>query len=70
MEREKEIKCVVWDLDGTIWDGLLVEKDNVKLRPGVRAAIETLDSRGVLHSIASRHIPDPFPIQSEPAILQ
>jgi FkbH-like protein len=51
----RKIKCVVWDLDHTIWDGVLLENENVTLRPGVREAIEILDSRGILHSIASRN---------------
>jgi FkbH-like protein len=53
----KEIKCLVWDLDNTIWEGILAEGDDVRLREGVRGVIETLDERGVLHSIASRNEP-------------
>ena len=52
---EKEIKCVVWDLDETIWDGTLLESPSVVLKPRVKEVIQTLDSRGVLHSIASRN---------------
>ena len=48
-----EKKCIVWDLDNTLWDGVYLEGD-VRVRPGVRYAIEELDQRGVLHSIASR----------------
>jgi len=54
----KEIKCVVWDLDGTIWDGILLESDDVKLKPKIRDVIQTLDSRGILHSIASKNVYD------------
>ena len=54
-ESNKEIKCVIWDLDHTIWDGILLESDNVKLKPGIEDVIKTLDSRGILHSIASRN---------------
>jgi FkbH-like protein len=46
-------KCVVWDLDNTIWDGVCLE-GTVSLRRGVAAAIRDLDLRGILHSIASR----------------
>ena len=52
---QKRIKCVVWDLDGTIWDGILMESCEVRLRPGIRHIIETLDHRGILHSIASKN---------------
>jgi FkbH-like protein len=54
-KAEKDIKCVVWDLDGTIWDGILLESDEVTFRPRVREIVEALDSRGVLHSIASKN---------------
>jgi FkbH-like protein len=46
-------KCIVWDLDDTLWDGVYLEGD-VTVRPEARLAIEELDRRGVLHSIASR----------------
>lgn len=48
------VKCLVWDLDHTLWDGSLLEDGVVDLRPGVRAVLEALDERGVLQSIASR----------------
>lgn len=53
----QSIKCVVWDLDNTLWDGILLEDDTVQLRSATRDAITTLDARGVLHSIASRNDP-------------
>lgn len=55
MEKQKETKCIVWDLDETIWDGILPEMDAVKLKPGIKEIILTLDGRGILHSIASRN---------------
>ena len=57
-EGEKTIKCVVWDLDHTVWDGVLLEDGKVALRPGVREIIEELDRRGILQSIASKNHPD------------
>jgi FkbH-like protein len=53
--KQKEIKCVVWDLDHTIWDGVLIESDDVQLKPGMKEIIKTLDERGILHSIASKN---------------
>ncbi len=47
-------KCVVWDLDNTIWDGICLENEKVTVKPEVAAAIKELDSRGILNSIASR----------------
>lgn len=55
MEISKEIKCVIWDLDNTLWDGILLESGEVKLKPGIREILATLDSRGILHSIASKN---------------
>jgi len=49
------IKCVVWDLDHTIWDGVLLEDERVRLRADIEDVIKTLDGRGLLQSIASRN---------------
>jgi FkbH-like protein len=55
-KKEKQsIKCVVWDLDNTVWDGILLEDPEVRLRPHVVNILKTLDERGILHSIASRN---------------
>lgn len=51
----KEIKCVIWDLDNTLWEGTLVEDQSVTLKPGIREILATLDGRGILNSIASRN---------------
>ncbi|TKI55062.1 HAD-IIIC family phosphatase [Brevibacillus antibioticus] len=53
--EQKKIKCLVWDLDHTLWHGVLLEDDNVKLRENVVNVIKTLDSRGILQSIASKN---------------
>ncbi|MFF5188200.1 HAD-IIIC family phosphatase [Streptomyces sp. NPDC000345] len=54
------VKCVVWDLDGTLWDDIAVESATDELptpRPEMLAAIDALAARGVLSSIASRSAP-------------
>lgn len=51
----RAVKCVVWDLDNTVWRGILAEDAAVELRAGVADAIRTLDGRGILHSVASRN---------------
>ena len=53
--QERLIKCVVWDLDNTIWQGVLLEDTAVTLQPGIVAVIQGLDERGILQSIASRN---------------
>ncbi|MGI9605997.1 MAG: HAD-IIIC family phosphatase [Acidimicrobiales bacterium] len=52
------VKCVVWDLDNTVWSGVLLEGDDVEIRGHVRDTIDTLDQRGILHSVASRNDPE------------
>jgi len=54
-DTQKIIKCVVWDLDNTLWNGVLLEGDCVSLRDSVVGIIETLDGRGILQSIASKN---------------
>ena len=56
----KKIKCVVWGLDNTLWDGVLVEDgaERLRLKPGVAEVIQELDRRGILHSIASKNNPE------------
>lgn len=49
------IKCVVWDLDNTVWDGVLLEDGDVTVRPAVVEQIHRLDAMGVLHSVASKN---------------
>lgn len=51
----KKIKCVVWDLDNTLWDGVLLEDNQVKPRREVLTIIRILDERGILQSIASKN---------------
>jgi FkbH-like protein len=50
-------KCLVWDLDETLWDGVCLE-GAVKVKPHVVRTLKELDTRGILHSIASRNDED------------
>jgi len=54
---QQAVKCLVWDLDNTLWQGILLEEDELALRPAVREVLAELDRRGILHSIASRNDP-------------
>jgi FkbH-like protein len=51
----RQIKCVIWDLDDTVWEGVLLEQGGKVLRPQVADVVRELDRRGVLQSIASRN---------------
>jgi methoxymalonate biosynthesis protein len=49
------VKCLVWDLDNTLWQGTLLEDPSVQLSSEIRDVITTLDSRGILQSVASKN---------------
>lgn len=38
--KEMGIKCVVWDLDDTLWQGTLLEGEDLVLTPGVKDAVQ------------------------------
>ena len=53
-----KVKCVVWDLDNTLWNGTLIETDDpaaLTLNPGIREVVEALDQRGIIQSVASKN---------------
>ncbi|GAB1723767.1 MAG: hypothetical protein NTNFB01_26630 [Nitrospira sp.] len=50
-----DIKCIVWDLDNTLWDGILVEDSNVRLNFTVIDLIKDLDQKGILMSLVSKN---------------
>tara|TARA_R110001583_G_scaffold1542_10_gene11998 strand:+ start:10878 stop:12722 length:1845 start_codon:yes stop_codon:yes gene_type:complete len=53
----KPVKVLVWDLDNTLWDGILVEDEveNVFLKKSIIKVLKTLDQRGIVCSIASKN---------------
>jgi FkbH-like protein len=53
------IKCVVWDLDNTVWNGTLVEGDELTLRDDIKQLLAHLDERGILVSVASKNDREP-----------
>ncbi|MCK4258236.1 MAG: HAD-IIIC family phosphatase [Halanaerobiales bacterium] len=55
MKKEIKIKCVVWDLDNTVWKGVILEDKEVALRDGIVDIIKKLDDRGILQSISSKN---------------
>lgn len=57
VQPASKVKCVIWDLDQTAWDGILGEQDadKVSLRPEVLQTMLALDDRGILQSIASKN---------------
>jgi FkbH-like protein len=57
--KDRIIKCVVWDLDGTLWDGILSEDKRVSARPSAVEIVRALDARGILQSVASKNDREP-----------
>ena len=53
-----QVKCLVWDLDNTLWRGTLLEDERVDLVDGVLETIKALDARGILQSVASKNDAD------------
>lgn len=51
----KMIKCVIWDLDDTIWQGTLLNGEARELTRGVSDIVRELDARGILQSVASKN---------------
>lgn len=49
------IKCLVWDLDNVLWQGTLLEEDDLILTPGIRIVLQELDDRGILQAVASKN---------------
>jgi len=51
------VKCVAWDLDNTLWKGILVEdgEQNLQLRPEAEQLIRALDERGIVQTIVSKN---------------
>ncbi|MGH4008420.1 MAG: HAD-IIIC family phosphatase [Pseudonocardiaceae bacterium] len=48
------LKCLVWDLDDTLWGGVVLEGDRPRPFTAAVEALKTLDQRGILHAVASR----------------
>ncbi|MEV8350739.1 HAD-IIIC family phosphatase [Streptomyces niveus] len=55
MTAVSTVKCLVWDLDNTLWQGTLLEDETVVLSDAIREVIVGLDTRGVLQSVSSRN---------------
>lgn len=52
------IKCIVWDLDNTIWKGILDESKNVELNKHVMEVVKNAYDRGIMNTIISKNNPE------------
>ncbi|MFF0494283.1 hypothetical protein ACWDSJ_21340 [Nocardia sp. NPDC003482] len=50
----RAVKCLVWEVDNTLWDGVVCDSSSGALRPDALRAMRTLARRGVVHAVASR----------------
>lgn len=59
-ENSAKRKMIVWDLDDTLWKGVLLEDglEQLVLNEQAVHAIRELDQRGILHSVASKNTED------------
>ena len=53
----KKVKCVAWDLDNTLWNGVIgdVGADGITMKDEALALIKEFDRRGILQTIASKN---------------
>ena len=54
-QEGKKVKLVIWDLDNTLWNGILVETPDVVLRKEFAEMIKMLDAKGIVSSVASKN---------------
>jgi FkbH-like protein len=52
-----KVKCVAWDLDNTLWRGILAEDSEAHLEPRAEAVelIKKLDERGIIQTVVSKN---------------
>ena len=53
----KKVKCVAWDLDNTLWEGVIGDagQDGVVVKQDSMALIKRLDEMGVIQTITSKN---------------
>ena len=56
-ESDKKVKCVVWDLDNTLWNGVIAEdgEEGIQLNHEIVNIIKRLDEKGIINCIASKN---------------
>ena len=50
-----KIKCIIWDLDETLWNGVLQENSNVVISEKILELLKISSMIGVVHSICSKN---------------
>ncbi|WP_268225680.1 HAD-IIIC family phosphatase [Sinomicrobium oceani] len=52
---QNKIKCVVWDLDNTMWEGVLIDNKDVEVKRDALELVKWLDSKGIIQTIISKN---------------
>ena len=57
LQPAAKVKCVAWDLDNTMWDGVIGDDgpDEIVIKEDSVALIKQLDERGILNTIVSKN---------------
>lgn len=48
------VKCLVWEVDNSLWDGVVSDSTDGALRAEAVRSLRLLRERGVMHAVASR----------------
>ncbi|MFD3507986.1 hypothetical protein [Nocardia sp. NPDC058666] len=48
------VRCLVWELDETLWEGVVHDQTGTLLRPPALRTLTMLSERGILHAVAAR----------------
>ncbi|MET8649967.1 MULTISPECIES: HAD-IIIC family phosphatase [Nocardia] len=48
------LRCLVWELDNTLWDGVVCDATSSAPRPEALRTMAILSDRGIWHAVASR----------------
>ncbi|MGV9409389.1 hypothetical protein ACWDOP_05695 [Nocardia sp. NPDC003693] len=48
------VKCLVWEVDNSLWDGVVCDSTDGALRAEAVRSLRLLRERGVMHAVASR----------------
>ncbi len=56
-QPNEKVKCVAWDLDNTVWQGILIESDpeSLAMREDVIDVIREFDRRGIIQIVVSKN---------------
>ncbi|MEV0296917.1 HAD-IIIC family phosphatase [Nocardia sp. NPDC050710] len=48
------LRCLVWELDNTLWDGVVCDATSTTPKPEALRTLRSLSDRGIWHAVASR----------------